>query len=585
MYKSRMSKRFYGSIHSRLLPCCFLPGFSLLLILATVEVVGAQQNNFISPALGAASNFSQGFRVINLEYASKHGINDLRDGINWNRIESTKNLYDFDEPRSNFPSRFMEFNIRTSVVLNWGNRLYDNGDTPHTPTAIAAFGRFAGTLVARFPNIDSLEIGNEFNGVNFVKGPLASMKPTERAKAYVLLLKAAAESARVIRPDIRIAGGATHSIAAGYIWSMLDEGAAEYLDTLSIHPYTTPVEQLVRQFAVLRRHPAAAELPIEVTEFGSSDPRDAADHLVKSYCQFSLAGVSRAIWYPLQRRGDGMIPLFDIDGELTEAGKSYQFLASSIQGRSVTDASTNDFTYGCIFGNDVLIIWGDPRDVTVGDEVNVYDSSGNGLVGPFRLSETSPLIFVANENADSKGNVVDFVGIENSAVLADSYHQFQYPIDSEFRANGDSFERFARVNDIDTPLITLPGQERSGTVWNPYRGNTSLLNLRLTAKNISFGSGCNNKSCEIVHRYVSVLSNEVEIKANFTPGRKSEDGIKLNILLNGHRLFSSESVDSIEFETTKILEAGDRLEFIVSPNMSTKGDSVAYKISIREVAD
>lgn len=551
---------------------------TFLSLFAAASAARAQDATLVGPELGAASNFSQGRQSGMLKYSSEVGVHSFRDGMSWERAEPDPGHYDFSHKRTGYPVILGAIGGRVSVVLNWGNPHYDNGDTPHSPEALRAFGAFAGALVERFPQIDSLEVGNEFNGVNFVSGPLRDLTPLDRARAYVPMLKAASRAARAERADIRILGGATHSLPAGYLWALLDAGAGEWLDSLAVHPYTTPAEQFVRQVAVLRRHPVAASLPLEVTEFGSPDPEAAAGHLLRNYCQFALGGVTRAVWYPLNTRGDGMVPLFAPDGEITSAGEAFRLVATYMEGRPVADAAPDAFGYGCRFGEDVLVLWGAPRDIQVPPDVLALDARGRPAASPLKLSETEPLVLIApnGESLDGRVNIGD------SGLIADSFHEFSYPENDEFRARGDGFERFARRGEQEFPLRAMPGQQARGTPWVPYRGNENFRSIRLTAQGILPG-GRPGAPVEIVHRYVASSSGTVLLKADFRPGERSEDGISVGVTIDGVPVFHDVGKGRIAIAALPLeLSRGSRLEIVVGPNGTSNGDLTDYTIRLRK---
>lgn len=542
-----------------------------LLFSLALALPGALRAEGRGPALAVASNFSQGLRLPILRLGLALGVTDFRDGTAWRRIERAPGVYDFTAPRAAWPALLAEAGAHGSAVLNWGNPLYQGGATPTEPAALAAFGAFAAALVAEFPSLDALEIGNEINGVNFVRGPMRAMAPLQRARAYAALLTAASTAARAERPGIRILGGAAHSIPAGWLWAVLEAGGAGALDALAHHPYTTPPEQLVRQIAVLRRHPLAADLPIEVTEFGTPDPARAAQHFLQSYCQFALAGVTRAAWYPLSQRGDGMVPLFTDDGRLTPAGRAFHQIAALMEGRPVQDAG-GPRLYGCRFGPDVLVLWGAPRSVALPEAVEVRDAAGAEWVGPLEISEAEPMVLIG---------AVSGVGLGQSPLVADSYHDFAFPQTEEAQAPGDSFARFARLEGVEIPLAALPGQERPGVPWVPYRGNAVLGAARLGAEAL-LPAIKRGAPVEIVHRFTATSTEVLSLAARFAPAERSADGITVTVTLDGAALFTGAGKTPIEVSLSDLhLTPGAALEIAVGPGATAQGDVTDYRITLR----
>ncbi|MEP2639680.1 hypothetical protein [Roseobacter sp.] len=556
----------------------FSCGHSMWIIAAVLSVAsGAAMSDPKGPLIGAASNFSQGRTSTTLPFTQAIGVTDLRDGSAWSRIETTPGIYDFSDSRAIFGDDLQEAGIGFSAVVNWGNPLYDDGRTPTSAQGIAAFGNFAAALAARFPALHSIEVGNEFNGVNFVNGPIRNMAPLERAAAYVPLLKATAEAVRKVRPDVRILGGATHSIPVQYIGTILDAGGADYMDALAIHPYTTPAEQLVRQINVLRQHPKAANLDIEVTEFGIKGADLAPGHFLRNYCQMALAGISRTTWYPLNARGDGFEPLFDAEGQATPVARAIQFAQAHFEGQPVSAFRPDPFTYGCRFGNEYLVLWGEPRNVVPRAGAQVFDPTGAVVAGPYSLSPDTPYIVHR-----ARGSVLRGARLKGQSLVADSFHQFEYPTGTESRAGTDPFARFARRGTEIIPLPTLPGQEASGTPWFPYRGSVLHRPMRLTAETLVPGRS-GSGPIEIVHQLVVPDSGRFDLRVDLDVPDRSEDGISLTLMRND-TVLQTMTVEGTRDVWLRAItfEAGDVLDVSVGPNGTTQGDAVTYRIRLYE---
>lgn len=534
-----------------------------------------------APALAGASNFGQGWHFDTLSNSMNIPVGDYRDGMNWALAETVKGAYDFSDNRLRYPENVAAAGGGLSVTLNWGNPLYDEGETPHSPEAVAAFGAFAAELVSRFPAIHTIEVGNEFNGARFVTGPVREAGPTERALYHLALLKSVATQVRAARPGVRVAGGAAHSIPVGYLGAMADAGAAEHMDALALHPYTTPPEQIVPQVEVLRRHPALARMPIEATEIGHPDPARAAGHLLKSYCRMALAGFSRVVWYPMNARDDGMVPLLDDAGIPSAAGRAYGLIRERLAGLPVRAADPDATSYGCLFGDEVLLLWGEPRPVTLRDPaLEVLDPRGAPLEPEgLALSMEAPILVVAPEGVD----LATAVALGPTGILADSYHHFAYPEAEEAQAEGDAFARFARRGGAEVPLVTLPGQEATGTPWFPYRGNRHLRPARVTAEALVPGGDAADP-VEIVHRYVAPRDMGAALDLRLSTSERSEDGVTLSVTLNGAEVMAAAPARAQEVAGHPLrLAAGDLLEIAVGPGATARGDVAAYRITLREV--
>jgi hypothetical protein len=418
--------------------------------------------------LGAASNFSQGWNEATWRAAQGLPLPRLRDSIRWEQVERTPGRYTFDRPTTAWPDRFEKSEARITLTLNWGNPLYDRGKTPHSPQALAAFGRFAAAVVTRFPQIDTLEIGNEINGSNFVSGPVKDAGLARRGPYHLAMVRAAAQAVHKVRPDVMVLGGSTHSLPAGFLWPLLDLPGARAIEGLALHPYTTPIDQLPAQIGVLRRHGPAARLPLHIAEFGTRDADHAADHLVRGYATLAALGATEMDWYPLNERGDGTIPLVRRDGSLTRAGQAFRFVQSHLTALSARDASPDPFTYVRRFGANIAVVWGSPRTLAIDPrKVTAFDATGARLdPGALALSEERVLVLMGTQSLDADR----LIRFGCNPLVADSFHQFGYPLPGARQASGDGFERFVRSNARALPFAVMPGQQGRGVPWTPYLG-------------------------------------------------------------------------------------------------------------------
>lgn len=525
--------------------------------------------------LGAASNFFQGWNGRTFEAALRLPVTRFRDGIRWSEIEVAPGKYTFDKPRTAYITKLEERGARLTLTVNWGNPLYDQGNTPHSPEALAAFGKFVAEMIARYPAIDTLEVGNEFNGANFVSGPVKEAGLAERSRFHLAMVRSARRAAKAVRPDVKVLGGATHSIPGGYLWPLLDEGGAQLFDGLAIHPYTTPIDQLPSQIRVLRRHTAARIMPLHVTEFGSRDADRAGDDLIRSYAAMASLGVPELDWYPLNERGDGHIPLLDRDLTPTTAGKAFRFVQERLADHVARDISPDRFTFVHAFGPNTWVTWGATRSVRVGAGVEAYDATGTRLAsGDLRLEEDRALILVGNR----KLHFGERVTFGCNPLVADSFYQFGYPEDGAAGAIGDSFERFIAKGQRELPLRSLPGQQRGSVPWSPYLGLSAMPQLQLSAD--SMLPALSERNDAVVHRYIAMRDLAATLDARFTPSAESTDGVTITVSLNGKAISAHSGKTPVELERQLRLKAGDKLDFAVSPNGASRGDATDYRIRL-----
>ena len=526
--------------------------------------------------LGGASNFSQGWSEDTRQATLKLKVPRLRDSIRWAEVERTPGRFTFDKPTTTWPDRFAGTGVAITLTLNWGNPLYDDGKTPHSPQALAAFGRFAAATLARFPQIDTLEIGNEVNGQNFVNGPVRDAGLPDRGRYHLAMVQAAAEAVGKVRPDVQVIGGSTHSLPAGFLWPLLERPGASAMEGLALHPYTTPIDQLPAQIGFLRGHGRVRRLPLYITEFGSEDPRRAADDLVRGYTMLAALGITEMDWYPLNERGDGMIPLIRRDGTLTAAGEAFRFVQARLRGRAVRNVSPDPFTFAYAFGEDIVVVWGAVRPLAVDPAtVRVFDARGGRVsLGQLELAEDRALILTGTGVTASAPSY----RLGCSPLLADSFYQFAYPDAGTARAKQDGFERFLRIDGREMPLSVMPGQQHRAVPWTPYRGRADMRDLRLTAETmlpaVKGGDGA------IVHRFRADRDRALRLVATFAVSNKSTDGISVNLARNGRTLLTRSDTAAIRIDHKIALRKGQSVAVALSPRKSTRGDTTRYRIQV-----
>lgn len=530
-----------------------------------------------APKLGVATNFGQNWSDGPLEGSQTLLATDFRDAIRWRYAENADGTIIFDRNETVFPDRLAELGATMSLTVNDPHPLYDEGNTPITAEGQAAFGNFAAAAVQRFPNIHSVEVGNEMNSATFATGPGWDGELRERARSYARLLKATAEAVRAVRPDVRILGGATHSIPLPWFEEIFAAGGAAYMDAIVLHPYGTPPEQLRRQIALLRAFPEAANMPIEITEWGSTDPDEAPGHLIKGYCQFALAGVTRFVWYPLNDRGDGVIPLVD-QNDLTSAGLAYQLANNEFEGEEVTDLGIDAFTYGCAFGENAMVLWGAPRDVVLADGIQAFAPDNTSLVtDDLRLDRDRAVVLLS----DSPMRLGEQVWLGPHGVIADSFDQFAYPDAAE-----GPFTLLAEHEGDLTPYVTRPGQERSGVPWSPYLGNDLTWRLIADAETVLPRYAAGSKGWEpvtVVQRYRADRDGPVRMEIEIAPAARSVDGVVLQVRQNGEMLLEETVTGSEVVQIDLALTKGLETDVIIGPGPTEDGDVTLLRTRYLEV--
>ena len=513
----------------------------------------------IGPKLAACTNFNQGYITDRMLKINSLTQPNIRDGMYWNEVEKAVGVYTYTGLKSNFLDNLNGF---ASLTINNGNALHDDvngvGVTPYTPAGCAAFGAFAAALALRFPELLEIEVMNEYNGDNFVSGPVKDSAGYSQTRAdyYLAIIEEVATQARAARSSIRILGGATHSIPTSVLKKMLDGGLANYIDALVLHPYTSKPETARKEIAVLRRQTAAATMPIQITEFGTTDIPDAPNHFAKWYAMSALSGVERMGWFASHDRGDGYATLFSSTGTLTPVGEAYEWAVNNLQGLEAISKSAGLGAYAVQFGKKICCIWGEPRALILRNGAYAVNARGQTVASP-SISQ-SPIYVITPTNITYGGSgYVDFGG---SMLVADSFHQWELPIGSELQVVGDGFKRFARRSDGEIlPLILVDGQSGAGTPWVPYRAPLGSSSRMQDRSLVAVGS------MEMCHSWTTTTKVTRIVKASITAGH-------LSIRRNSVSIY--EANGPVSYNSSLLIQANDVIEFAIT------GGATNYSISI-----
>ena len=259
-------------------------------------------------------------------------------------------------------------------------------------------------------------------------------------------------------PDVKILGGAALAIPVGYLKSLFDLGALNYMDGLVIHPYTTDPEQFEKQRAVLRAAMGSTPRPIHVTEkrLGHGDRR---------YC--------RTDWYALRQQQLPSniwyknVALASFSNQLLPPGQAYKLMTHQVLSKGAgSRIAINDFTYAYAFGSNAMVIWSEPRSLTVTANAKFYNPQGAQINQPASISAHAPIVIVSDTPLAYGSNVQ----LGATQLVADSYAQFVYSKDVSgtpqltgpwsFYSYGVHDQRFDLMS-------TQGGGEIRGSGWTP----------------------------------------------------------------------------------------------------------------------
>jgi hypothetical protein len=282
---------------------------------ASKETPGGVTPN--SLVVGACTHFSQGKGILdlNLDKIKRAGIVSIRDEVGWGAVEREKGKLALPEQFDTYVRKAAAEGVSVLLILDYGNRLYDDGDRPHSPEAIEGFCRYAEFVVRHFgQQVRLYEIWNEWD-------ISIGMPPQHRtggsAEDYAKLLKAVYPRIKAADPGVTVMAGACTSggVKKGWLEGIVKLGALDSCDAISIHSYNysdkfpqrgpeacsvwmTGVQEMLRKYK-------GGDVPFYVTEMGwpthvgknGTDPELAGSYLARLYLLARTSPSFQGLWW------------------------------------------------------------------------------------------------------------------------------------------------------------------------------------------------------------------------------------------------------------------------------------------------
>jgi len=318
----------------------------------------------------------------------------IREDFVWQQIEPTKGSFDFSVYDNIVDDALANgFNI-LGICAPGGAEEYANpwssgSASPNTDEHYQDYADFVAALVQRYKGkVTHWEIWNEPDGEEY-------WKPQPNVIDYVSLLKRAYTTAKEVDPSVKIVGmGGVDSGNTNYISTAFQNGALDYMDIISVHPYGDSaifeastqyqnldvIENLISTYG--------ASTPIWATEVGyftydeGVDEDRQAELLVRVYLSLLSKGVKNVFWYNLADDpnyapvGDNSVPhpgLFDGNLSPRKTYYSYKTMATLLEGHEFSkEYNLGETCKAVLFENstaeNVLVLW------TYGEQI---DERGN----------------------------------------------------------------------------------------------------------------------------------------------------------------------------------------------------------------
>ena len=247
------------------------------------------------------------------------GLASARLDINWATIELTKGVYTWPADVDSLIGSLNGGGVRSLVVLGYYNPLYDGGNIPSSPTAIAAFAAYAAAAAQHYNGYVDIDVFNEFN----VPVPGKTNACGTTALCYYALLVPAANAIHHVANGTRVVGPTLGGFTQDWIGSTPDSynflqqfisiGGLNYLDVVDIHNYTypTPAPPEGNNNAVIAAVQSllkanGSSLPLWLTETGWPNfptiytSLQQAQYVVRDAALSLQAGASQYMFYEME---------------------------------------------------------------------------------------------------------------------------------------------------------------------------------------------------------------------------------------------------------------------------------------------
>ena len=208
------------------------------------------------------------------------GVNSIRDGIYWHRVETAKGLYSVPARMDSVVKEALKRDISPLIVLSGRAPSFYGGGRPFSKEKQEAYIRFAEYVVYKYRGSGiHYEIGNEWNIHN---GKNLSKKARQVfLLSYVELLEKLSPRLRAIDDSLKIVGPVMtgHGVDRGELEFMLSRGLLDHVDVISMHRYPSKgslkdhrispenlIDWLVKVEDTLLQHSGNTPVPLFLSE-------------------------------------------------------------------------------------------------------------------------------------------------------------------------------------------------------------------------------------------------------------------------------------------------------------------------------
>jgi len=238
-----------------------------------------------------------------MEMLAAAGVRWARMDFAWDSTERAPGQYDFSA-YDRLVTALESYRISPYFILDYSNKLYDDGLSPYTEEGRRAFTEWAAAAVEHFQGRGIIwEMYNEPN--------YRFWRPKPNVHDYILLALQVGEAIRAVAPQELYVGPATAVIDFSFLAACFKAGLLNYWSAVSVHPYRQRDPESVReefhtlQSVIAGFCPPGKPVPIIAGEWGYSsawnwkgmDEAKQGKLLAREFLSNLAQGVPLTVWY------------------------------------------------------------------------------------------------------------------------------------------------------------------------------------------------------------------------------------------------------------------------------------------------
>ena len=265
--------------------------------------------------LGVGTHFINYANVqpLMLNLAQRVGADSVRADTGWSAVETTKGHYAIPPAWDQFVNGAKKRGMEPLLILDYGNKFYDNGKIPRSPAAIQGFVRFATFVVRHFAGrVRYYEVWNEWNTGT------GGYYPGGSAEDYARLFDATYAAIKRTDPETIVLASSGYKSWYAQIAKL---GVAARADGVAIHPYVSKesdyhpwagsngaersAQKVMDDEATMRSLSGGKEIPLYITEIGwpsstgsgGYPEQDVARMAERMLLMFAAMPYVRGVWW------------------------------------------------------------------------------------------------------------------------------------------------------------------------------------------------------------------------------------------------------------------------------------------------